>query len=445
MGGNGSWKRLIWVKAWIAGKGALAAARLSGDETSWRRERKLPLYDMLVSIMGRKCLTTRMEIRRYFREARKAEKEVSTQDYLTRRKKLNGEVFRVLNEGYLKRFYESGEEAAVWRGYVVLAIDGSRAEVPNSKENRGRFGVIENQYGDAVARCNISGMYDVLNEFYLDLSIHHYKVNEIEEAKGQIRRMRGITGKRRVLIIFDRGYPSLEFIDFLEKEGIKYLIRLKEGIYRKEREELGGKGGEIELAHTKDRLRTLKGKDEERAAELAAKGKTKARIVQGTKLGGKELSLITNLEEVYTAGQIRTLYRKRWEIEKRYHTLKNKMKFESVTGKASVYVYQDFYAQIFVYNMVHDLMKDAALKLAEKRHDNKYKYEMRINENRAIGLFKESFIHLMTLPDKAGREALFDETVEAIKRNLVPVRKCKTAPRRWHYFNKYKCNQKPSF
>ena len=56
---------------------------------------------------------------------------------------------------------------------------------------------------------------------------------------------------------------------------------------------------------------------------------------------------MTNLPmKEYTADEIVQLYYRRWEIEKKYHTLKNKLKFESVTGKASVYVFQDFLSQI---------------------------------------------------------------------------------------------------
>ena len=35
------------------------------------------------------------------------------------------------------------------------------------------------------------------------------------------------------------------------------------------------------------------------------------------------------------------------------------MKFESVTGKATVYVHQDFWAQVLVYNMVQDIRNSA--------------------------------------------------------------------------------------
>lgn len=35
------------------------------------------------------------------------------------------------------------------------------------------------------------------------------------------------------------------------------------------------------------------------------------------------------------------------------------MKFESVTGKSTIYVYQDFWSQILAYNMIQDIRKSA--------------------------------------------------------------------------------------
>lgn len=48
---------------------------------------------------------------------------------------------------------------------------------------------------------------------------------------------------------------------------------------------------------------------------------------------------MTGFTDTITAEELADLYYYRWEIEKKYNTLKNKMKFESVTVKASVYVY----------------------------------------------------------------------------------------------------------
>lgn len=69
----------------------------------------------------------------------------------------------------------------MWNGYLLLGIDGSKAEVPNSEENRLYFGKSNNQLsGQGQIRALVSGMYDILNGFYLDIGIAHISTSETE-------------------------------------------------------------------------------------------------------------------------------------------------------------------------------------------------------------------------------------------------------------------------
>jgi hypothetical protein len=121
------------------------------------------------------------------------------------------------------------------------------------------------------------------------------------------------------------------------------------------------------------------------------------------------------------------------------------MKFESVTGKASIYVKQDFLAQVLVFNIVQDLITAAELRAVKKSKKKLYKYAIRINENIAIGLFKEQFIKLMMTDDDRIKSILFNRMISDMEKYIVPVRNLKSAPRKRKPENKYKCNQKPSF
>ena len=419
------------------------SARQAGDHASWTRHRKMPLEDILLCILRKKGLTTTMELRQYFQEVNKVEMTVSNQDYFKQRQKLNPDVFLGLNQSYLRNFYK-GEEAECWNGYLLFAIDGSRAEIPDSEENRKVYGESINKYGKAVARANISVIHDVFNRFILDIRINNYRSSEIEQAKEHITALKEIIGDRPVLIMFDRNYSSLEFIDFLEKSGVNYIIRLHKNDFKAEVSGMKQADEEVKLAHTNSRLRHLKQKDPGRAGELKQTKSSSVRIVTVKLANGEFASFVTNLREG-TAGDIQRLYRKRWSIEKKYHTLKNKLKFESVTGKASIYVKQDFFAQVIVFNMVQDLITRAEKDAAKKKKKKPLKYEMRINENIAIGLFKEQFIRLMIEKDNDLKSRIFGQLIADMKRNIVPIRKLKSSPRKWKYFNKYKCNQKPSF
>jgi hypothetical protein len=432
------------VQNLIAGRWIHGVARLPGDEGSWTRERAMPLGDILRCTLGKKGLTTVMELRRYFQETGDGEPAVSKQDYLRQRQKLNPKVFKLLNREYLRHFY-AGKEVKWWQGMIVLAVDGSRVEIPNSKENRQVYGESENKYGKAVARANFSGLYDVYNGFFVDIGVHHFRSSELEEAKEHIGELKEIIGEQPVLIIFDRNYASLELMNYLEKRGIKYLIRLHAGDYKAEVVSMSSGDEEVELGHTKTRLEHLRRTRPERARELAQEESTHARIIKMRFDNGETGALITNLTDC-GAGEIKRLYRKRWMIEKKYHTLKNKMRFESVTGKASIYVEQDLRAQVLVYNMVQDVITGAELQAQRKKKKKKpCRHKTRINENIATGLYKEQFIRLMLEEDPERKNLLFIHLKEEMMKNIVPVRVLPGSPRRWKYFNKYKCNLKPGF
>lgn len=411
---------------------------------SFTRKRKMPLEDIILCTLSKKGLTTSMEIHKYFNEKGVSAMNVSKQAYLQQRKKLNYKVFSFLNKEYLQNFYSS-DEPVLWNNYMVFAIDGSKAEVPNSDENRVSFGESRNQYNSDAVRALVSCMFDVFNDFFLDLQIGSINASESEMAKQNINAVKEIIQNTPFIIIFDRGYPSIEFVDFLEKNNLRYLFRLSSNDYKKERELMTKSDESVKLIHTPPRLAKLKKKHPEAIEDLKAKEYTNTRLISSKLPSGIEITLMTNLPFEISGEEIKNLYFMRWGIEKKYHTLKNKMKFENVTGKASIYVYQDFWAQIVVYNMLQDILHSSNEKISEKAKIRRYKHPIRINENIAIGLFKENLIRIILEKYDKTREAQLIKLHEAMEKYIVPLRKFKSRNRNHNLSNKYKNNQKSSF
>ena len=361
--------------------------------------------------------------------------QLSIQGYLQQRKRLNPEIFPYLNRNYLMDFYHS-DEPKLWNGYLLIAIDGSKAEVPNSKENRETFGNSGNQHSKTgQVRALVSGMYDILNHFYLDIEIEHISVSENELAKRNLKHLREMEIRRPVLAVFD----------FLEKEGIHYLMRLSSNDYKAERKQMQSADDKVILKHSSARLQKIRKKHPEQYEHMKKKGKTTVRISRSAIPSGNELALVTDLPDTIAAEELAGLYYQRWEIEKKYHTLKNKMKFESVTGKSSVYVYQDFWAQVLVYNMVQDIRNSADEEAASSGRKNGNKYPMHTNENIAIGLFKESMLKILLEQEEKKRIQKLNELQEEMERYVVPKRERPSKERRKNISNKYKNNQKSSF
>lgn len=420
-----------------------AYARLD-KSNSFVRKRKMPLVDTILCTLSKKGLTTAMELHQYFSQKGVNHMSISKQGYLQQRKKLNYNVFSFLNKEYLQDFYYSSEPI-LWNEYLVFAVDGSKVEVPNSDENRLSFGECGNNHSNGEVRALVSGIFDVFNHFFLDLQIGSVKTSESDLAKQNIYALKNILPNYNIIVVFDRGYPSIELIHFLEKNEIKYLFRLSCNDYKKERELMVTKDESVKLMHTNPRLTKIKKNHPEVIEELKADKYTQTRIISSKLPSGNELGLMTNLPEKYSGKEIENLYFKRWEIEKKYHTLKNKMKFESITGKATLYVYQDFWAQIVIYNMIQDVLHASNRNIEKDLASHQYKYPIKINENMAIGLFKEKFIKLLIEPSDRIREKKLLQLQEEIKKYIVPVRNLKSHARKHNLSNKYQNNQKSSF
>ena len=94
--------------------------RLPNEPSSFTRDRKMPLKDMVINVLSKKGLTTSMELREYFEEKKDTDADITVQGYLQQRKKLDYGVFKYLNDEYLCDYYES-TQPKLWNGYVVLA------------------------------------------------------------------------------------------------------------------------------------------------------------------------------------------------------------------------------------------------------------------------------------------------------------------------------------
>ncbi|WP_411679697.1 hypothetical protein [Clostridium thailandense] len=82
-------------------------------------------------------------------------------------------------------------------------------------ELREKFGYIENQNAK-VARAQASALYDIENDMIIASKIDTYRTGEREIAEDLIIKMCE-DGTFNDLLLFDRGYPSRDFINFLKK------------------------------------------------------------------------------------------------------------------------------------------------------------------------------------------------------------------------------------
>ena len=438
------------IKDFIYNEDIRNLCRLSDKKykNTFTRNRKISCQDLLLMTLNKQGKNTSFEIRDYI-VRKKGDKKVMCTDeaYLKQRRHLNPAVFKKINEIYLKDFYEEKRYIQRKNGYILFAIDGSKEEIPNTQKNREEFGYTENKEGINVARALLSSIYDINNHFYVDVEIDKYSASEIELAKRNIEKMIEIIGKEKILIIFDRNYPSIEFFYWLEKRNIKFLMRLRGKDYKEEKQQMKQEDEILELKYDYSRLQSIKKKYPSIYGEIKNKTGVKYRFTR-IKINEKTTEyLISNLGmQEFSMIELKELYGSRWKIEEAYNSIKNKLKIESFTGNLPIYIYQDIYAQIFVYNQLQDMIYTGNEELLETNKNKKTKLKYKINENKAIGIYKEKYIRILLMKDKEESNQEFENLIKEMERYASAIRNNReTQPRKWNHKNKYRTNFKPSF
>ena len=81
-------------------------------------------------------------------------------------------------------------------------------------------------------------------------------------------------------------------------------------------------------------------------------GRYKFRIVEIKLENGKIKYLATNLDKnEFTIEELRELYAKRWDIKTGFKKLKSQIQIENFSRYRHIIIEQDFYANIFLYNI----------------------------------------------------------------------------------------------
>lgn len=402
------------------------------------RERKQTFQDVVLCILGKKGKTLSLELREYMKKNNK--KQITKQAFSKQRQNLNPELFKVLNKEYVDDIYNE-KEIKTYKGYVVLSVDGTVIELPNCEELKEYYGVNQGQEGSVGrVRARALGIYDSLNKIMVNSRIEPYSVSEKEQIESELKNIKRTYQKyknKKIIMICDRFYFGISFLQKLEKLGIKYIIRMRNSDYRQEKLAMESKDEEVELKVRSNSI--FYARDEEAKEALKKIKKLKTRIIKLELPSGEEENLVTNLsKEELSSEEAYEMYFNRWEIEKAFDILKNKINIENFSSKKVIGIEQDFYAQMLLYNMLEDLRSDAGERLEQ---DKTKKYEYKINMNVMVGLFKEEFIRIFTLEDsrKVGRE--YKKLLKEIDEHLVAIKPGREFPRKkMHSMNKYRSN-----
>ena len=390
------------------------------------RNRKMPLENLLISVPARKGRTLQIELA-YFKELFDMEHEISKPGYLKQRMKLNPEAYRELMRHHAKNYYADGDAAYDFKGYLLLAEDGSSCNVPLTDENVDTFGsVVQHKDRKQRPQVGIASLFDVGNRMLIDLTTEFSKFDERDSAIKHISAEADVIGNRKAIHIFDRGYPSGSLFLHFQKNSIYFIARLASFHYKKEQLSMKTNDEWLDIIFDKSRVSAIRRAGNETAAQqMETAGKIPLRFVKVTTPTGTTICLVTNIPEALAdTDEMAMLYHKRWGIETAFDDLKNKLQIENFTGSKPIIIEQDVYATGYLYNIMVDIMQDADTERTLDESD--YRHPLQINRNIAIGLMKEAVIRLLLAEDAEKQTKIMDGLITEINRFLLPVRPGRT-------------------
>lgn len=121
---------------------------------------------------------------------------------------------------------------------------------------------------------------------------------------------------------------------------------------------------------------------------------------------------------------------RRWNVETHYDDWKYQWEVENFSGQTPVVIQQDCHASILMSNLAAVAEQEAQAEIPERRDPDHHKYsEYRINRNVLIGKMKDRLIAMALEENGRKREAAWNRLRGELIRNILPVRRGRSAPR----------------
>jgi hypothetical protein len=381
------------------------------------RNRKLPFVSVVTFLIaiGGNCIKKEL-----FESLGFNSNSATTPAFIQQRDKILPYAFEFL----LHKFNQSFHDLNDYRGYRLLAVDGSALRIAYNPHDHDTF-VQNKQNEKGYNILHLNAMYDLCNKIYLDALIQPYrKMNECLALCEMVDRS---TISGNVIVVADRGFECYNNFAHLEEKGWNYLIRVKD---------IHSNGiiaslplpAEEEFDISVNRILTKKHDNNEIDAHpdiykvLPYRAKfdfldkydskfypISFRVVRFKITDNSYETIITNLNQSdFPLDELKKIYSERWLVETSFRELKYDIGLTSFHAKKKEYIIQEIFARIIMYNFALMITMHVIISQADTR------YVYQVNFSVAIHICK-CFLRLWNNVPPPDIEAM-------LRKNILPVR-----------------------
>lgn len=393
------------------------------------RNRKLPFEKMMYSILSMSGKDLKCELMDFF-DLNKNLPTVSA--FVQQRNKISTTAFETL----FHQFTNSFPQQKLYKGYRLLAVDGSDLHTPTNPQEKSCYYPGTNGQR-AYNLMHLNAMYDLMNNIYVDAVVQGSK-NE-NEHKAFVSMVDRDNSPIPTIYIADRGYESYNNLAHIQEKGQKFLIRVKDlksnGIVSGLSLPTDDEFDEVfNFLLTRKQTKDIKQNSNFKFIPhnvnfdyLPSFCKKKIpvipycldfRLVRIKIDNDKYEVLITNLKpDEFSSSDLKELYSMRWGIETSFRSLKYTLGLLFFHSKKAEYILQEIFAKLTMYNFTELITSHVVI----KQKDRKLSYK--INFSASVHICR-NFLLKNISPPKI--EALISKFLVPIKNNINNPRKIST-------------------
>ena len=327
-------------------------------------------------------------------------------------------------------FVNAFDDYKTWKGYHVLACDGSDVNIAYDEKDEDTKR--QNGNNKPFSQFHINGLYDCINHVFWDTSIDTAtKTRECSALTEMIMKHDYPTNS---IITADRGYEKYNLMACCIENNQKFLIRTKDiNVYSSILSNMNLPDEEFDLDVTKilTRKQTKETKaNKQKYTFISNKSdfsyfgtkdyyEMNLRVVRFKITDDAYECLVTNLtRDEFDLNELKKMYHMRWDIETAFKVLKYIIGMTAFHSKKRNFIQQEIYAAILLHCLTNIITERIEIEQSGKR-----KHNYKVNLSTAVTNMR------LWLRKVIGTL----ELVKRIKKYLAPVR-----PDR-----KYQRNMKP--
>ena len=400
---------------------------------AFTRQRKLPFHVLIAFLLNFVKGSYQDELDKFFKAINRFDvpkRLVSKAGLAKARMKLKFEAFVELNQ-HLVSYFEKHFNPVTWKGFRLLAIDGSTTRLPHIEAVAEHFGVWGVRQGNPSPMARVSQLFDVLNKTTVDALISPKGSGERTLAAQHLLKIR--LGD---LVLLDRGYPAWWLFSLILSRNAHFCARISCTKWKAVRKFFHS--GKVEKIISLPIHATSVAFCKEMGLPMEP---LKLRLIR-IQNNGQVQVLITSLIDIntYPVEIFHDLYHLRWPVEEDYKAIKCRLELENFSGKSVLSVYQDFHAKVFTKNLVSIMAFPSNDALHPQQEHKRYDYQINFTQalsksKGVIGLlFHETASKVVQLV--ADLQNIFQRTIEPIRPGRKYPRNHKASVRK--FFPAYK-------